>query len=198
MRRDAHRFDDLAGLQRQFERADDEILDRDRAHPRGCAASTSAPSADSADTQSAGGIGMAEAAADRAAIAHRAVGDVGATRRIAPRVTSGMRPSSISAWVTQAPSTSRRRRRSACFSSASPVMSTIRSGCDQAQIEHRPERLAARDDLDRRRRPRPSSASAPARSRGPLIAEAAPAFMRAAAFLHARWRQASPRRCAGA
>ena len=71
-----------------------------------------------------------------------------ATAAAAPRVTSGTRPSSMSAWVTQAPSTIASVASSTCFSSAIAVMSTSRSGCDQPQIEHRPERLTAGDDLD--------------------------------------------------
>ena len=55
-------------------------------------------------TQSAAGSAWLSDAADRAAVADRAISDVAQRHRAcAPRVTSGMRPSSMSAWVTQAP-----------------------------------------------------------------------------------------------
>ena len=54
-RRDVDRFDDLAGAQRAFERADDEILHRDRACAARLRSVNFAPSAESADTQSAAG-----------------------------------------------------------------------------------------------------------------------------------------------
>ena len=74
-------------------------------------------------------------------------------RRSAPaarQIPAPARPSSRSAWVTQAPSTS---------SSPSTLRAAeLRQGrdvdqrrrLDDAQIEHRPERLAARDQLRRR------------------------------------------------
>ena len=72
-------------------------------------------------------VGMGQAAADRAAVAHGAVGDAPATAASQPGVASGTAPSSISAWVVAG----------AVGDGASPSSTAARSS-------------GARDDLDQR------------------------------------------------
>ena len=82
MRRCRHRrnmdgFDDFAGTQRGFQRADDEILDCDRAHAGSASQRQFRAQRRERGNPVRRGIGMAERSADRAAVADRAVGDVG-------------------------------------------------------------------------------------------------------------------------
>ena len=70
-------LDDLASAQRRFERADDEVLHRDRARTRQASQRQFRTQRRQRGYPVCRGIGMAERSADRAAIAHGAIGDVG-------------------------------------------------------------------------------------------------------------------------
>ena len=110
---------------------------------------------------------MGETAADRAAIAHRAIGDAG--RHRAHRAAGDVRHAAVLDIGVGDAAAERSSASGVCstrLSSAMAVMSTKQVGLHQPQIEHRTERLAAGDDLRPSRRRRRTSAIAAARSAG--------------------------------
>ena len=142
------RFDDLSGLQRGFERADDKLLHRDRA------ATCAAPQCQYRAQRRERGdpvrrrIRMAKRSAHRAAIAHGPIGDIGgdALHRAARDI---WRTAILDICVGDA---------GAQHEFVAPTLGLLEFGnrgdiddhlrLHQPQIEHRPERLPAGDDLD--------------------------------------------------
>ena len=111
-----------------------------------------------------------------------------------PPVGSGTRPSSIAAWVMQAPSSDGDRSSSTRGQLGDAGDVDQQPRLREAQIEHRPQRLAAGQHLGVGRRRR-----AGARPRRPIVGRAVVEGdgLHAAAFGRARARR-SPRRCGAA